>query len=148
MQFIIFLQTARSTCFGWWFHPPSGAHITVNTASGTGQTVSASFHCRGAAPRQCKVAETVWPVPEAVITVICAPDDGWNHHPKHVERAVCRNIINCIQSSLLVGRLFTWIPDARTHEPKKNATLNFVATIVFPRRWTRVIIAGQLMTLM
>jgi hypothetical protein len=30
------------------------------------------------------VAETVWPVPDAVITVICAPDDGWNNHPKHV----------------------------------------------------------------
>jgi hypothetical protein len=31
-----------------------------------------------------KVAETVRPVPDAVITVICAPDDGWSYHPKHV----------------------------------------------------------------
>ena len=37
-------------------------------------------------PLPRKVAETVWPVPDAVITVICAPDDGWNHHPKHVEQ--------------------------------------------------------------
>ena len=29
-----------------------------------------------AAPRQRKLAETVWPMPDAVITVICAPDDG------------------------------------------------------------------------
>jgi len=29
--------------------------------------------------------------PDAVITVICAPDDGWSYHPKHVERAVYRN---------------------------------------------------------
>jgi len=28
----------------------------------------------------------VWPVPDAVITVICAPDDGWSYHPKHVEQ--------------------------------------------------------------
>ena len=28
----------------------------------------------------------VCPVPDAVITVICAPDDGWSYHPKHVER--------------------------------------------------------------
>jgi len=21
-----------------------------------------------------------------VITVICAPDDGWSYHPKHVEK--------------------------------------------------------------
>jgi hypothetical protein len=38
----------------------------------------------------------VWPVPDAVIGVICAPDDGWIYHPKDVERAVYRNIINCI----------------------------------------------------
>jgi hypothetical protein len=25
-------------------------------------------------------------VPDAVITVICAPDDGWSYHPKHVEK--------------------------------------------------------------
>ena len=48
------------------------------------------------APQQRKVAEAVWPVPDAVITVIYAPDDGWSYHPKHVERAVYRNIINCI----------------------------------------------------
>jgi len=23
---------------------------------------------------------------DAVITVICAPDDGWSYHPKHVEQ--------------------------------------------------------------
>jgi len=39
-------------------------------------------------PRQQKVAETVWPVPDAVITGICAPDDGWSYHLKHVEWAV------------------------------------------------------------
>jgi len=25
-------------------------------------------------------------VPDAVITVICAPDHGWSYHPKHVEQ--------------------------------------------------------------
>jgi hypothetical protein len=25
-------------------------------------------------------------VPDAVITVICALDDGWSYHPKHVEQ--------------------------------------------------------------
>ena len=50
-----------STCFGWYHHPSSGAHITVTTASGTGRTVSAIFRCRGGAvtiPRQRKVADT------------------------------------------------------------------------------------------
>jgi len=56
-------------------------------------------------------------VPDAVITVICAPDDRWNNHLKHVERAVYRNIINCIQSHL-VGQLLTMIHEARTHAHK------------------------------
>jgi len=28
----------------------------------------------------------VLPVSDAVITVICAPDDGWSYHQKHVEQ--------------------------------------------------------------
>jgi hypothetical protein len=28
----------------------------------------------------------VLPVPDVVITVICAPDDGWSYHPEHVEQ--------------------------------------------------------------
>jgi hypothetical protein len=25
-------------------------------------------------------------MPDAVDTVVCAPDDGWNYHPKHIEQ--------------------------------------------------------------
>jgi hypothetical protein len=25
-------------------------------------------------------------IPDAVDTVVCAPDDGWKYHPKHVEQ--------------------------------------------------------------
>ena len=28
----------------------------------------------------------VWQVPEAVDKFVCAPDDGWRYHPKHVEQ--------------------------------------------------------------
>jgi hypothetical protein len=31
-------------------------------------------------------AVTVWQIPDAVDTVVCAPDDGWKCHPKHVEQ--------------------------------------------------------------
>jgi len=73
------------------------------TAYGTGQTVPAAFLAEVShsvsnlttisvivqqdatlLPSVRKVAKTVWPVPDAVITVICAPDDGWSYHPKHV----------------------------------------------------------------
>jgi len=29
---------------------------------------------------------TVEQIPDAVSTVVCAPDDGWRYHPKHVEQ--------------------------------------------------------------
>jgi hypothetical protein len=32
------------------------------------------------------VAVTVWQIPDAVVRVVCAPDDGWRYHPKHVEQ--------------------------------------------------------------
>jgi len=35
-----------------------------------------------------------WLVPDAVDTVICAADDGWRNHPKHVEQF--RDKINCV----------------------------------------------------
>jgi len=33
-----------STCFGWYLHPSSGAHVTVSTVSGITETVTAT--CR------------------------------------------------------------------------------------------------------
>ena len=34
------------------------------------------------------------PVPDAVDTVICAPDDGWRNHPKDAEQFTDK--INCV----------------------------------------------------
>jgi hypothetical protein len=33
-----------------------------------------------------KVAITVWQIPDAVDTVVCAPDDGWRYQSKHVKQ--------------------------------------------------------------
>ena len=43
----LFISGNCSTCFGWYLHPSSGARMTVITASGTAQTVSATFRYRG-----------------------------------------------------------------------------------------------------
>jgi hypothetical protein len=37
----LFISGNCSTCFGWYFHPSSGAHTTVSTACGISQTVTA-----------------------------------------------------------------------------------------------------------
>jgi hypothetical protein len=37
----LFISGNCSTCFGWYFHPSSGAHTTVSTAPGICHTVTA-----------------------------------------------------------------------------------------------------------
>jgi len=80
-----------STCFGWFLHPSSGAHITLSTVSGIIETVTVTCHeCDWmGTPIQShsrQVTVTVLLMPDTVDTVICAPDDGWRYHPKHVEQ--------------------------------------------------------------
>jgi hypothetical protein len=43
----LFLSGNRSTCFGWYFHPSSGVHITVSTAPGICHTFTAICRYRG-----------------------------------------------------------------------------------------------------
>jgi hypothetical protein len=43
----LFISGNCSICFGWYFHPSSGAHTTVSTASGICHTVTAICRYRG-----------------------------------------------------------------------------------------------------
>jgi len=43
---VFYISVNCPTCFGWKLHPSLGAHITVITASGTGQT-SENAVCEG-----------------------------------------------------------------------------------------------------
>jgi hypothetical protein len=43
----LFISRNSSTCFGWFFHPSSGAHTIVSTASGICHTVTAICRYRG-----------------------------------------------------------------------------------------------------
>ena len=80
----IILQV-HCTCFGCQPHTSSGVHKTVTTASGTVQ-LHPSNVAKLAWPRWREVAaQKILPVPEAVVTVLCAPDDGCGLYPKHVE---------------------------------------------------------------
>jgi len=75
----IILQV-HSTCSGCQQHQSSGVHKTVTTAK-------LAWPCwREVA------AQKIWPVLEAVVTVLCTHDDGRDWHPKHIEWT-CR-IIN------------------------------------------------------
>ena len=94
----IILQV-HCTCFGCQPHPPSGVHKTVTTASGTVQLPPSNV-AKLASPRWREIAaQKIWPVPEAVVTVLCTPDGGCGWHPNHVEWT-CRiiNRLLCVAS--------------------------------------------------
>ena len=88
----IILQV-HSTCFGCQTHPSSGVHKTVTTASGTVQLPPSNV------VNLTTLEGDNYTVPEAVVTVLCTPDDGCVWHPKHVEWT-CRiiNRLLCVAS--------------------------------------------------
>ena len=87
---VYYISVGSSTCFGCW-HPSSGARTAVITASSNGQpgllssalVVELQLISCNSTTRE-DGSRLGWPVPEAVITVVRAPDDGCQH-PKHVE---------------------------------------------------------------
>jgi hypothetical protein len=92
----LFISVNCSTCFGWYLHPSSGAHVTVSTASGVSKTVTATFR------------ERDWTGTEFLSdTVIWAPDDGWRYHPKHVEQFTVINKLYIVASRINYWHIFT-----------------------------------------
>jgi len=94
---IFIILQVHSTCFGCQPYSSTGVHKSVTTASGT-----ALIYCVQLPPSNWRevAAQKIWSVPEAVVTVLCTPDDGCSWHPKH-EEWTCR-IINglvCVASS-------------------------------------------------
>ena len=63
----IILQV-HSTCFGCPPHPSSGVHKTVSTDSGTGH-----IFCAATSMQHSQASSATL---EAVVTVLCTPDDG------------------------------------------------------------------------
>ena len=114
-QFI--LSGNCSTCFGWYLYPSSGAQTTLSTFR-ICHTVSATCRYHGrdgtglsvlwVAYATHSTAVTVWQIPDAVDTVVCALDDGWKYHPKHVDpcsdiNKLC-NVASCwIYIGILLG---------------------------------------------
>jgi hypothetical protein len=52
------------------------------------------------------MAVTVWQIPDAVVTVVCASDDGWKYHPKHVEQFPHINKLCNVASCWIYIRIF------------------------------------------
>ena len=118
-QFI--LSVNCSTYCGWFLHQSSGAQVTVFTASGTSQplllpvAILEELRLSLISSMTAAGSSNIWPVPDAVNTFICAPDDGWRKRPKLVEQFTDK--INCVQLHL-VGHLLTYNYNAWSHGHK------------------------------
>ena len=89
----IILQV-HSTCFGCQTHPSSSTQYCNYSLR---YCAAASLQRSQARSPSLATLEggsctKIWPVPDAVVTVLCTPDDGCGWRPKHVEWT-CR-IIN------------------------------------------------------
>jgi len=65
-----------STCFGCQPHTSSRAHKTVTTASGTGHIFCTATSLQRGQATVATLEGGSCTVPEAVLTVLCTPDDG------------------------------------------------------------------------
>ena len=101
--FIIF-SANRSACFGWYPHPSSGAHLNCNYNIWHWSNRLLTWKCQNSvlnAPRQQTVADTVWPVPDAVITVwMCSW--WWVRVSSETCRAVCKKYNRTVYSRMLL----------------------------------------------
>ena len=101
----IILQV-HSTCFGYQPHPSSGVHKSVTTSSGTVQLLPSNVAKLGHVGGR-QLHKKIRPVPEAVVTVLCTPDDWCGWHPKHVEWT-CRiiNRLLCVASRWTIINIY------------------------------------------
>ena len=55
------------------------------------------------------ISSTIWQVTDAVDKVVCAPDDGWRYHPKHVEQFTDINkLCNVASFWIFIGIYLRW----------------------------------------
>jgi hypothetical protein len=135
MQFYYF-SASSSTCFGWYPHPSSGAHVNCNyniwhRLNRIG-FLPVSWMIRNPSPtppRQRKVANTVRSVLDVVITVyVC----WWVRVSLETCRAVCRNIIkldkvaSCWAST---DKEYFVLPFLSAFEKLWKATVSFVISV-------------------
>jgi len=61
-----------------------------------------------------QLAITVWQIPDAVDRVVCAPDDRWWYHPKHVEQFPDKNKLCNVASCCIYIKILLWCTDPWT----------------------------------
>jgi len=72
---LFIIMRVYSTCFSCQPHPSSRVHKTVTTTSGTGHIFCATASLQRGHVNLATLEGGSCTVPEAVVTVLCTPDD-------------------------------------------------------------------------
>jgi hypothetical protein len=103
------IRSAYNCIYSIWYL--SHRYCYLPLAVGTGLSVLAyATHSTlkpvPALPRYRQIAVTVWQIPDAVDTVVCAPDYGWKYHPKHVEQFPDKNKLCNVTSCWIYNGIY------------------------------------------
>jgi hypothetical protein len=80
----------------------------------------------------------MWQIPDAVDTVVCAPDDGWWYYPKHIEQFPDINkLCNVASCWIYIGIILSEYLDA---VDVIKIRYNFILTLnIFPAIYVGVV---------
>jgi hypothetical protein len=80
----LYVETALHVSDGTSTHHQE--RIQLSTASGICHAVTAICRYHGRVGTGLSVLWVAYQITDAVDTDVCAPDDAWKYHPKHVEQ--------------------------------------------------------------
>ena len=84
---IIPIRTKQDGTLHSLFYPETALHVPGGTTTHHQERKQLHLqHLVLVTPLLLPAAIMVWQIPDAVDAVVCAPDNGWWYHPKHVEQ--------------------------------------------------------------
>jgi len=125
---ILFNSGNRSTCFGWYLHPSSGAHTAVSTAFDTCQTVIATCRYRGGVGTGVPATDSSY----GLISARCCRDScmcswcGCRYHPKHVQQFPEIDKLCNAASCWIYIRIWKWVLTKYTQSLESNTWLSYL----------------------
>ena len=114
----LYLETVLHVSW-WYFHPSSGAHTTVSTASGICHTVTAICRYRGRVGTGLSVLWVAYTTPQHTQTASCAAVNQYRHQRGTRSPKQCISTIPFTLSSCLVTVAWRYI-DVRRRQLLSN----------------------------
>jgi len=126
-----------------WFH---ASLIYINNSPARCNTKQSIYYTASslAGPRWREVAaQKIWPVPEAVVRVLCTLDDGCGEHSKHVEWTCRISRLLCVAShwtiiNIMWILLCEWVNEWGSHTWVDNKPYWSIVTVAHANNGTAI----------